>query len=109
MATPYKINIPMYEGPLDLLLDLIKQQKMNIHDIQISKITAQYLDYLQAGRAGRGCVGGIYLYGGYADLHQEQDAAAAGSFGGDGRGGGRSAGRAGAAAGGAREVQERGT
>src|SRR5258708_6426881 len=46
MATPYKINIPMYEGPLDLLLDLIKQQKMNIHDIQISTITAQYLDYL---------------------------------------------------------------
>src|SRR6266404_697526 len=42
----YKIQIPMYEGPLDLLLDLIKQQKMNIHDIQISKITAQYLDYL---------------------------------------------------------------
>jgi segregation and condensation protein A len=55
MATPgnkmtgsmtYKIQIPMYEGPLDLLLDLIKQQKMNIHDIQISKITAQYLEYL---------------------------------------------------------------
>jgi segregation and condensation protein A len=46
MATPYKINIPMYEGPLDLLLDLIRQQKMSIHDIQISKITAQYLEYL---------------------------------------------------------------
>jgi len=46
MATPYKINIPMYEGPLDLLLDLIKQQKMSIHDIRISEITAQYLDYL---------------------------------------------------------------
>src|SRR5260370_1930230 len=46
MATPYKINIPMYEGPLDLLLDLIKKQEMNIHDIQISQITAQYLDYL---------------------------------------------------------------
>src|SRR5207245_8736356 len=46
MATPYKIQIPLYEGPLDLLLDLIKQQKMNIHDIQISKITSQYLDYL---------------------------------------------------------------
>jgi segregation and condensation protein A len=42
----YKIRIPMYEGPLDLLLDLIKQQKMNIHDIRISEITAQYLDYL---------------------------------------------------------------
>jgi segregation and condensation protein A len=46
MATPYKIQIPMYEGPLDLLLDLIKQQKMNIHDIQIAQITSQYLDYL---------------------------------------------------------------
>src|SRR5258707_13620638 len=46
MATPYKIQIPLYEGPLDLLLDLIKQQKMNIHDIQISQITKQYLDYL---------------------------------------------------------------
>src|SRR6201997_133298 len=46
MATPYKIHIPMYEGPLDLLLDLIKQQKMSIHDIQISQITSQYLDYL---------------------------------------------------------------
>jgi segregation and condensation protein A len=46
MVSPYKINIPMYEGPLDLLLDLIKQQKMSIHDIQISKITSQYLDYL---------------------------------------------------------------
>src|ERR1700751_826704 len=42
----YKIQIPMYEGPLDLLLDLIRQQKMSIHDIQISSITAQYLDYL---------------------------------------------------------------
>jgi segregation and condensation protein A len=36
----------MYEGPLDLLLDLIKKQEMSIHDIPISKITAQYLDYL---------------------------------------------------------------
>jgi segregation and condensation protein A len=46
MASPYRINIPFYEGPLDLLLDLIKKQEMNIHDIQISKITSQYLDYL---------------------------------------------------------------
>ena len=36
----------MYEGPLDLLLDLIKKQEMSIHDIQISTITSQYLDYL---------------------------------------------------------------
>src|SRR5271170_533747 len=42
----YNIQIPMYEGPLDLLLDLIKKQEMSIHDIQIAKITSQYLDYL---------------------------------------------------------------
>ena len=46
MVSPYRIHIPIYEGPLDLLLDLIKKQEMNIHDIQISKITSQYLDYL---------------------------------------------------------------
>src|SRR5208337_1395455 len=46
MSSPYRIHIPIYEGPLDLLLDLIKKQEMNIHDIQISKITGQYLDYL---------------------------------------------------------------
>jgi segregation and condensation protein A len=46
MATPYKINIAIYEGPLDLLLDLIRKQELNIHDIPIAKITSQYLDYL---------------------------------------------------------------
>src|SRR6516165_9964412 len=46
MASPYRIQIPIFEGPLDLLLDLIKKHEMNIHDIQISKITSQYLDYL---------------------------------------------------------------
>jgi segregation and condensation protein A len=42
----YRIQIPMYEGPLDLLLDLIKKQEMSIHEIQIAKITTQYLEYL---------------------------------------------------------------
>src|SRR5258708_40267108 len=46
MATPYKIQIPMFEGPLDLLLDLIRKQEMDIHNIPISKITGQYLEYL---------------------------------------------------------------
>ena len=36
----------MYEGPLDLLLDLIRKQEMDIHNIPIAKITEQYLDYL---------------------------------------------------------------
>ena len=46
MASPYRINLPAYEGPLDLLLDLIRKQEMDIHNIAIAKITEQYLDYL---------------------------------------------------------------
>jgi len=46
VASPYRINLPVYEGPLDLLLDLIRKQEMDIHNIPISKITEQYLDYL---------------------------------------------------------------
>jgi segregation and condensation protein A len=46
MASPYRINLPVYEGPLDLLLDLIRKQEMDIHNIPIATITEQYLDYL---------------------------------------------------------------
>ena len=37
----------IYEGPLDLLLDLIRRQQVSIHDIPIASITSQYLEYLQ--------------------------------------------------------------
>src|SRR5436853_6978903 len=40
------ISLPSYEGPLDLLLDLIRKQKLDIYDIPIAKITEQYLEYL---------------------------------------------------------------
>ena len=40
------LKLPVYEGPLDLLLDLIRKQKINIYDIPIAQITRQYLDYL---------------------------------------------------------------
>jgi segregation and condensation protein A len=46
MASPYRINLPVYEGPLDLLIDLIRKQEMDIHNIPIAKVTEQYLDYL---------------------------------------------------------------
>ena len=46
MASPYRINLPVYEGPLDLLLDLIRKQEMDIHNIPVAKVTEQYLDYL---------------------------------------------------------------
>jgi len=45
-SSPYRIHLPVYEGPLDLLLDLIRKQEMDIHNIPIAKITEQYLDYL---------------------------------------------------------------
>src|SRR4029077_18393367 len=46
MTEELKISLPLYEGPLDLLLDLIRRQKLNIYDIPIAKITEQYLEYL---------------------------------------------------------------
>src|ERR1700681_3817801 len=46
MASPYKIHLDTYDGPLDLLLDLIRKQEMDIHNIPIAQITGQYLEYL---------------------------------------------------------------
>jgi segregation and condensation protein A len=45
-AAPPSVKLEIYEGPLDLLLDLIRKQQLNIYDIPIAKITHQYLDYL---------------------------------------------------------------
>ena len=42
----YKFKINEFEGPLDLLLHLIKQSEMDIMDIEIVKLTDQYLDYI---------------------------------------------------------------
>ena len=42
----YQCKIDIFEGPLDLLLHLIKEQKMDIHDIPIAEITRQYVEYL---------------------------------------------------------------
>jgi segregation and condensation protein A len=46
MVEELKISLPLYEGPLELLLDLIRRQKIDIYDIPIAKVTEQYLDYL---------------------------------------------------------------
>jgi segregation and condensation protein A len=43
---PPPVKLQIYEGPLDLLLDLIRKQEINIYDIPIATITKQYLDYL---------------------------------------------------------------
>ena len=47
-ADQYKVKLPVFEGPLDLLLYLIRKEEVSIYDIPIARITAQYLDYLKA-------------------------------------------------------------
>jgi segregation and condensation protein A len=46
-ATNYEIKLEQFEGPFDLLLFFIERDELNIHDIPISKITDDFLDYLQ--------------------------------------------------------------
>jgi segregation and condensation protein A len=47
VSSPLHFHLEQYDGPLDLLLDLIRKQQINVYDIPISKITQQYLDYMQ--------------------------------------------------------------
>jgi len=47
-ASPYSITVGhVYDGPLDLLLDLIRKQDIDIYDIPIGRITAQFLAYVE--------------------------------------------------------------
>jgi segregation and condensation protein A len=48
VTTDYKVKLEVFEGPLDLLLYLIKRDEIDIYDISIERITRQYLEYLQA-------------------------------------------------------------
>ncbi|MFA5146404.1 MAG: segregation/condensation protein A [Candidatus Omnitrophota bacterium] len=43
----YKVKLEVFEGPLDLLLYLIKKEEIDIYDIPITKITDQYLEYIE--------------------------------------------------------------
>ena len=49
-APGYQVKLPLFEGPLDLLLFLIHRDQIDIHDIPIARITAEYLSYLQMMR-----------------------------------------------------------
>jgi segregation and condensation protein A len=48
MDSDYKVKLEIFEGPLDLLLYLIKRDEIDIYDISIERITGQYLEYIQA-------------------------------------------------------------
>jgi len=45
--TAYQVKLPIFEGPLDLLLHLLRRNEVDIYDIPIATITGQYLEYLE--------------------------------------------------------------
>jgi len=47
MESEYKVQLEAFEGPLDLLLYLVKKDEVDIYDISIERITTQYLEYLE--------------------------------------------------------------
>ena len=61
--SPFSVLVnQVYDGPLDLLLDLIRKQDIDIYDIPIAKITAQFLAYVDQLRAGDMDVAGEFIY-----------------------------------------------
>ena len=46
-ANSYKVTLDNFEGPLDLLLHLVKESKMDIEEVHLADITEQYLDYIK--------------------------------------------------------------
>jgi segregation and condensation protein A len=57
----YKVKLPIFEGPLDLLLYLIKKDELDIYNIPIERITKQYMQYLEAMRVLNIEVAGEFL------------------------------------------------
>lgn len=47
-AEPYTIHLPVYEGPLDLLLSLIENAELDITKVALAKVTDQYLEYMRS-------------------------------------------------------------
>ncbi|HZW35799.1 MAG TPA: segregation/condensation protein A, partial [Candidatus Deferrimicrobiaceae bacterium] len=55
------VHLDVFEGPLDLLLHLLREDKLDIHDIPIARITEQYLAYLDAMKALNLDIAGEFL------------------------------------------------
>ena len=61
--SPFSVSVSeVYDGPLDLLLDLIRKQDIDIYDIPIAKITAQFLAYVNQLKATDMDVAGEFIY-----------------------------------------------
>jgi segregation and condensation protein A len=61
MRSPYAVKLPIFEGPLDLLLHLIRLNEVEITDIPIARIGEQYLEYLALMRDLNLDIAGEYL------------------------------------------------
>jgi len=61
-ASPLHVHLEHYDGPLDLLLDLIRRQQIDIYDIPIARITSQYLEYLRQAAHLNIDLGGEFVY-----------------------------------------------
>jgi segregation and condensation protein A len=62
VSAPLNFHLEQYEGPLDLLLDLIRSQKIDIRDIPIATITAQYFEYMEQARQMDIDLGAEFVY-----------------------------------------------
>jgi segregation and condensation protein A len=62
VSSPLNVHLEQYEGPLDLLLDLIRKQQIDIKDIPIATITSQYLAYLDKAREMDMDIGSDFIY-----------------------------------------------
>ena len=61
--SPFSVSVGLvYDGPLDLLLDLIRKQDIDIYDIPIARITAQFLAYVNQLKATDVDVAGEFIY-----------------------------------------------
>jgi segregation and condensation protein A len=62
-AFPFSVSVgQVYEGPYDLLLDLVRRQNIDIYDIPIAKITAQFLAYVEHLKASDVDTAGEFIY-----------------------------------------------
>ncbi len=50
---PYRVRLPVFEGPFDLLLFFIERDEIDVYDIPIAKITEDFMDYLRRMREGK--------------------------------------------------------
>ena len=69
----YEVNLKEFQGPLDLLLHLIEQAEVDIKDIFISEITAQYLEYMgQIDTLDMDTASEFFYHGGDAGVYKSR-------------------------------------